>query len=172
MTDTLQHDPRTKKQIQDALYNYLYGPVFKQFRARLGHIIIKNTLLQGASHKSFVYKGILYECDQTPAPRKSNRLIPQMVALMEAYLFDVREINQKEIPYVLGFINQVLNSTNELHDYLRMLPDAIHAPIDKLIATCPCRTKSLTDLVVQDIVQTNKESLNLLKYRLVRNLIT
>ena len=74
MTEQLQHDPRTKQQIKDALYAFLYTPIEKQFEKRLSELIVKNTLLCGYSHKSFVYKSNLYNIDTAALPRKMNRL--------------------------------------------------------------------------------------------------
>ena len=171
MSEVLQHDPRTKSQIKDLLYAFLYEPVQRQFKARLDSLIKRNTVILGASHQSFIYKGNLYTCDITPPPRKLNRLVPQLVPDMEAYLTDQKQINDKEMPYVVGFINQVLNASNDLHDYLRVLPQSLHPPIQKLIDSCPCRTKKLTDAEVQEMQAKNQRYIDLVKQRMVTNLL-
>ena len=171
MSEVLQHDPRTKSQIKDMLYAFLYEPVQRQFKTRLDFLIKRNTVILGASHQSFIYKGNLYTCDIAPPPRKLNRLGPQLVPDMEAYLTDQKQINDKEIPYVVGFINQVLNASNDLHDYLRVLPQSLHPPIQKLINSCPCRTKKLTDTEVQEIQVKNQRYIDLVKSRMVMNLL-
>lgn len=170
--EQLLYDPRTKQQIKEALYGFLYDPVHKQLRLRLDTLIIRNTLLGGHRHKSFSYKGIDYSCDNTPIPRKRNQLLSQLQPDMNAYLKDVKELNEKELPYVLGFINQVLNSSNDLKDYLRLLPDSVHHPVEKLIYTCPCKAKSLSDEAVEQLKEKNQISINLIKQRQVLNLIT
>ena len=171
MSEVLQHDPRTKSQIKDKLYAFLYEPVQRQFKTRLDSLIKRNTVILGASHQSFIYKGNLYTCDITPPPRKLNRLVPQLVPDMDAYLADLKQLNDKEVPYVMGFINQVLNSSNDLHDYLRLLPSSVHQPIQKLIDSCPYRTKKLTDEQVQELQTRNKQSIDLVKQRMVTNLL-
>ena len=171
MVEDLQHDPRTKQQIKDMLYAFLYDPVQRQFKTRLDTLINRNILISGASHKSFTYKGCFYTNDLTPPPRKMNRLVPQLHADMDAYLTEVKLLNDKEVPYVLGFINQVLNSSNNLHDYLRLLPSSVHQPIQKLIDSCPYRTKKLTDEQVQELQARNKQSIDLVKARMVTNLL-
>ena len=171
MSEGLQHDPRTKSQIKDMLCAFLYEPVQRQFKTRLDSLIKRNTVILGASHQSFIYKGNLYTCDITPPPRKLNRLVPQLVPDMEAYLTDQKQINDKEMPYVVGFINQVLNSSNDLHDYLRLLPSSVHQPIQKLIDSYPCRTKKLIDEQVQELQARNKQSIDLVKQRIVTNLL-
>lgn len=172
MEDQLLHDPRTKMQIKEILYDFLYGSVQKKFTARLNKIIVKNTVMGGYSHQSFVYKGVFYCCEKTPPPRKMNRLVLQMQAQMNEYLRDTVELNTKEMPYVLGFINQVLNASNELHDYLRMFPPSVHHPVQNLINTCPCRNKKLSDENVLDITDKNQNAIDMMKQRMVINLLT
>jgi hypothetical protein len=171
MSEVLQHDPRTKLQIKELLYTFLYEHVERQFKSRLNSLIARNTMITGASHQSFTYKGNLYVNDTTPVPRKLNRLIPQLHADMEAYLAEIKQLNDQEIPYVMGYINKVLNSSNDLHDYLRLLPASVHAPIQQLIDSCPCRTKKLTDEEVQELQVKNQQSIDLVKQRMVLNLL-
>lgn len=172
MEDHLLHDPRTKMQIKEILFEFLYGSVNEKFTKRLDNIIVQNTVLGGYSHSSFVYKGIFYAYDKTPPPRKMNRLMLQMQATMNDYLKELDELNSKELPYVVGFINQVLNSSNELHDYLRLFPASVHRPVQSLIDTCPCRNKKLSEESVLDIQDKNKNAIHMMKKRMVINLIT
>lgn len=169
--EPLQHDPRIKQQIKDMLYNTLYAPVQEQFRKRLEALIYRNTVLMGASHKSFVYKGVTYSCDSTPPPRRKTRLHPQLKDEIEEYDRDVKHLNDTELPYVLGFINQVLNSSNDLCDYLRILPESLHDSIRKLIATYPCRAQKLTEDTVHSLQERNEEVIRLIKERMVLNLL-
>ena len=171
MEEQLQHAPRTKQQIKDLLYAFLYAPVQQQFKHRLDALITRNTVIQGATHKSFIYKGIVYACDSSPVPRRMNRLAIQLVPDMDEYLADLKQLNDKEVPYVVGFINQVLNASNDLHDYLRVLPKSLHPPIQKLIDSCPYRTKKLTDAEVQEMQSRNQHYIDLVKQRMVTNLL-
>lgn len=169
--ETLQHDPRTKQQIKDMLYAFLYEPVQRQFKSRLNALITRNTAIAGASHQSFTYKGNLYSNDAASPPRRLTRLVPQLVPEMDAYLAELKQLNDKEVPYVVGFINQVLNASNDLHDYLRVLPQSLHPPIQKLIESCPCRTKKLSDEQVQELQSKNQRYIDLAKQRMVTNLL-
>ena len=171
MTEQLQHDPRTKQQIKDALYAFLYTPIEKQFEKRLSELIVKNTLLCGYSHKSFMYKNTLYNIDTNALPRKMNRLHINLQGPMNDYLKDLKTLNETEVPYVLGYINQVLNASNDLCDYLRLLPEAIHGPIHHLIATRPCKSKKLPEEVVSVLQDKNTASINMMKKRMVTNLL-
>jgi hypothetical protein len=171
MSEILQHDPKTKSQIKDILYGLLYAPVQRQFKQRLDTISVHNTVVGGYTHKSFMYRNVLYSCDTTAAPRKMNRLMPAVMIDMADYLKDLKQLNEKEVPYVLGYINQVLNSTNNLADYLRLLPEAVHAPLKVFIASCPCHTQTLHSDTVTLLKEKNKDPINLMKQRMVTNLI-
>lgn len=171
MAEQLQHDPRTKQQIKDVLYELLYTPIQKQFKARLDQIIVKNAVLGGYSHQSFMYKNVLYNCDHNAPPRKMNRLVIQMQPAMNEYLRELKQLNEKEMPYVLGYITQVLNSSNESHDYLRLLPPAVHHSIQGLINTGPCRGKKLPDETVALLQEKNLGPVQLMKNRMVTNLL-
>lgn len=169
--ETLQHDPRTKQQIKDMLYNSLYAPVQDQFKKRLDALIYRNALLMGASHKSFVYKGVTYSCDSLPPPRRLTRLHPQLKDEMDAYIQEVKHLNDTELPYVLGFINQVLNSSNDLCDYLRILPENLHDSLRKFSASFPYGSQRLSEEAVQILQEKNKNIINLIKERMVLNLL-
>ena len=171
MTEQLQHDPRTKQQIKQVLYELLYTPIQKQFEKRLEQITVKNAVLGGYNHKSFMYKSVLYNCDNNVLPRKMNRLVIQLQPAMNEYLKELKQLNEKEMPYVLGYINQVLNSSNELHDYLRLLPPSVHHAIQGLINTYPCRGKKLPDKTVALLQEKNLGSVQLMKNRMVTNLL-
>lgn len=170
MDGRLQHAPRTKQQIKDALYAFLYSPAEKHLKKQIDALIIKNAVLCGHSHKSFMYKNTLYNCDTNPLPRKMNRLDSRLYAEMGEYLAEVKQLN-KELPYVIGYINQVLNASNDLRDYLRLLPDAVHRPVQSLIATRPCKAKKMSQEAVSLLQEKNSASIDMLRRRMVTNLL-
>lgn len=169
--DPIQHDPRTKQQIKKILYRLLYEPISDIFAEREKQIIIKNTVAGKFAHKSFRYKGLFYNWDSSLLPRKANPLLPQFHDEMEEYLKELQELNEKEVPYVLGFINQVLNSSNYFQDYLRLFPEAVHHSIQHLVETCPCKSYILTEEDIQTIQQKNQDAIFLMKQRMAINLI-
>lgn len=171
MIDKLEHDPRTKQQIKDALYSFLYDPVTKQFKSRLDTLITRNSMLGGYGHKHFIYKGVLYNAEAAPPPLKKNRLIPQLRVAMDEYLTDLHRLNNDELPFVLGFINQVLNASGDLADYMRVLPESVHHPLQQLLSTCPCRATNLPEDKVESLRLRNLQPINLMKQRLVTNLL-
>lgn len=171
MAEQLQHDPRTKQQIKNALYAHLYTPVEEDFKRRLDALIVRNAVVSGYSHRSFMYKNVLYNCDSQPLPRKMNRLALALQPEMNDYLKELKHLNEKEVPYVLGYITQVLNSSNDLCDYYRLLPESVHASVRQLLDSCPCKSKKLPDEAVTLLQDKNKHSIELMKTRMVTNLL-
>ena len=172
METSLIHDPRTKLQIKDAIYNFLYQSIEQSFKKRIEDIISKNCVLCGNANQSFTYKGVVYCNPLEVPPRKMNRLVKQLIPVMDNYLSELKHLNTYELPYVMGFISQVLNASNHLPDYLKVFPQSIHQPIEELVLTCPCRANKLTQSTVEELQNKNQVPINLLKQRMVLNLIT
>lgn len=169
--ENLQHDPRTKQQIKDALYGMLYDPVHRSFKNRINDLIIRNTVIGGHSHKSFIYKGVFYDCDTDRPPLRKNRLATQLKPEMEEYLADLKALNEEEIPFVRGFIIQVLNASDSLTDYLKVFPESMHYPLQSLITSYPGHSPGLDETQVKQLKQKNEKAINLLKQRMVKNLL-
>lgn len=169
--DRIAHDPKTKQQIKDSIYGFLYAPVIREFKARIDTLIERNTILGGYSHRHFLYKGTVYSAENTTPPLKKNRLMPQLKDEMDKYLKDQEILNGHELPFVLGFLNQVLNASNDLGDYKRLLPESVHVPLDTLMATCPCQNASLSDEKVEAMKARNAEPLKLIRQRQALNLL-
>lgn len=169
--EPLQHDPRTKQQVKEALYQFLYGPVQKRYQEQLHQIIVQNTLLIKGSHASFIYKNEFYSNEGTSPPRRMNRLHSTLVPTMEDYLKEINQMNKQEMPYVIGFITQVLNASNAFEDYLKVFPSVLHPPLEKLIASYPCHNRKLTDKEVEKLQSLNSKQIDMIKQRLITNLI-
>lgn len=167
----LSHHPKTKQQIGGLLCDYLYQPVQAAFRKQLKEIIARNCELQRTVHPSMTYRGETYvaqECITAP-PKQVTPLHQDLTGEMDDYLKEIAHLNAHELPYVLGYINQVLGSSDDLQDYLRLLPEGVHGPIQQLIATCGCRTTHLSDHEVCGVTARHAACIALLKERLTRN---
>lgn len=169
----IKHDPRTKQQIKDCLYNFIYEPVHRRFEKELGQLIHENCRLLASSHRSFIYRGELYVVNkEEKVPRVKNRLHRSLHPRMKDYLSRLNKINQEEIPYVLGFINQVLNASDDMQDYFLVLPEPLHQPLQRLVDTCPCQNTRLTPESAEEMRERNKVPIDMIKRRLVTNLVT
>lgn len=173
MDSSLRHDPRTKSQIRDVLYHYLYDPVIRKFKKELDEIVVANTRAVGSASFSFVYRNEMYvKSDFTGRPPlKANRLVAALQERMDKYLHDLGEVNNTELPYVMGFVNQVLNSSNDMEDYLLVFPSVLHPPLKDMIDTCPCHNSKLAHETAEEMRERNQHSIELIKRRLAYNLL-
>jgi len=169
--EQLQFDPRTKAMVKDSLYEFLYGPVQRNYQSRLDSLIIRNTIAGGYATKSFHYKGNQYHCESGRPPRGWNKLMPHFKTEMDELLAEFDEINKREIPFVVGFIGQVLNASDSFVDYLRVFPDSVHQPIQKIMQTCPCCNQQLSDDKVDALITKHNNTITMMKHRMVQNLL-
>jgi len=170
MLKPLKYEPLTKTQIMEMLDDFLYERITTDFTRRLNELIDKNSLLIASSHKSFSYKGKRYSNDTNRFPVKANSLVEQLHPSMNEYLEELKAVVHEKL-YTVGYVKQVLNSSNNPNDYLRLLPSFMHRPIQDLINTCPCRNHSLSADKVKEINDKNIEPLSLIKQRMVKNLL-
>jgi hypothetical protein len=164
------NDPHAKQALKDDLLRYLYDPVWKQWQKTIEHTLIRNCRLMGYQHRSFLFSGHWYCADSNPAPRVQNRLSPELVIAFRNALDEVNAIERTERPYVEGCIVAALNLSNSYPDYLKLLPDAL-AP---RIMTNTWSFHSIVTLTPEQIDTfklAHANSLNLLRQRLVRNLL-
>lgn len=172
MTDELVYDPKTKRMIKEHIFDFLYKPVNKDFDRRLKTIIVKNANLHGNDQAWISYRGEYYTFDENQKRvRPVNRLKPELQTLMDEYLEDKSRLDDKEIPYTLGFIVHVLNASNSIQDYFRLFPESMHKPLKDLLAKCACREERLKQETIDDIKRRNSIPIELMKKRMVLNLL-
>jgi len=170
MSSQLTYDPRSKKLIRDTLYDFLYQPVNDSFQKRLDTIIEGNSLRMNNAQQHMLYQGELYSMSKAGVvERPTNRCHQDILPLMKDYVEDLDRLNQKEVPYVLGYITQVLNSSESLQDYLKLLPESVHNPLKKL--SCPYKHETLKPDRIEAIQEKNHQAIALIKQRMVENLL-
>lgn len=168
----LAYDPRTKKRIKDAIYEHLYGPALEKFQKRLEELINKNTSLYKNTQPCFKYKGEVYTREPGKmVPRPTNWLDQSLYGEMEAYLSEVREMEEDELPYVMGYLNKVLNASDSFQDYYKLFPEAIHPVLRKLEESCPCRNDLLDIKTIEKIRNSNVIAIRRIKRRMTLNLL-
>lgn len=171
--DELTYDPRTKQLIKDKIYQHLYEPTKQQFDNRLKAIVIKNSLLFQNGQPCFRYNGKVYHDSKSkpPFPLPINELHPTLETVMDEYLEDMDKLNKEELPYVMNYITQVLNSSEHLPDYFKLFPSSVHPVIQELIDSCVCRAEEITPDKAEAIKQKNAIPIELMKQRMVLNLL-
>ena len=163
-------DPGVKYRIKTAIINFLYTPAFNSLQEKLEHLIVKNTLIGKYPQKAFTYKGRYYGSGDPPKSLRMNRLVPELVDEMDEYLAESGELTEKELPYVEGYITKVLNYSNSIEIYKRLLPDYLHAIIDNTAQFIPC-LDSISDAEIESIKQNHTYPLELMAKRMALNLL-
>lgn len=165
-------DPKIKQQIKNALQEAMYAPLTRRFDATLKKILVDNTLASRYDHESFSYKGVYYSFEWTAPRFKTNRLLPELQARMDAYLQEKQEIEYTEKPYVLGFFNKVLNTSNSILDYYALLPDCMHPALTGLgYDTVTYTPRELSDEQVEQFQLEHAAWILKLKIRMVLDLV-
>lgn len=167
-----QHDPLLKSTARSRLYSLLYTPANNRLWERLKAIIMRNAVLVGASHASFMYKAVNYSCDENKIlPRPRNQLDPRLVDQMNEYLVDAKDLADEK-PIVTAHLTQVLNASDHPADWLRLLIPALHGPVQALLAEGTFDCKRMSDAAVEEFLQQHQVAVRMTKARLVINLIT
>jgi hypothetical protein len=170
---SVSYDARTKKRIKEALYDALYGQVNKEQFNTLVQIIRKNSIKCQNSQHCFKYKGILHSSDPKKlVPRPVNWLHTSFFNEMELYLDEKKTLERDEIPHVMGFVVQVLNSSDSFKDYFKLLPESLHPILIRIRDQCPCRNDYLDEKQIERIQAQNISAVNLLRRRVTINLLT
>lgn len=168
----VHYDPKTKLHIRDAIYDHLYGTAHAHFDERLKKLIQENTTIYKNTQPCFKYKGEVYTLEPGKmVPRPTNWLDRSLYTEMDKYLEDLEEMKEGEIPYVLSYLNKVLNASDSFQDYYRLLPEALHPVLRKLEESCPCRNDLLDQSVVDKIRNSNVIAIKRIKRRMTRNLL-
>jgi len=162
--------PRFKLTLKTLLQQFLYLPVQTKQRMWCNSLIARNTVIQGGTHQSFMYQGELYYNDKPPFPRILARLSPKLYPEMKLYLQEVKEVEEEQV-FTIGYVTKVLNVSNNPFDYLRMLPECVHAAIKKEIAAWAHLRDYVDETEIQAIMDNNAHAVGLIKQRMALNLL-
>lgn len=172
MPESVAFDPKTKKFIKDSIYLFLYGNMESHYEKRLMSLIVHNSTILKNGQYAFIYKGEKYgRTEKDKCVRPLNRLHKSLHSEMDEYLMELNHLNAYEIPYVMNYINQVLNSTDSFQDYYRLFPESMHQPLREIAQKCPCSIAILPDSRVTEIRDGNTQSIDLIRKRLTQNLL-
>lgn len=166
-------DPRTKQAIKLNLEDVMYANTARRELNKLQNISTKNMALMAHPHNSFSYKGEYYNFEQVPLRYKNQRLMVELQPAMDKWLADKKHLELTEKPFVIGFFNKVLNSTNSIDDYFALLPDWMHRAIRSLPLTPESMLpRELDDDQVAAFKVTHADWLLMLKKRMILDLVT
>lgn len=165
------YDPRIKAEIKERIKLFLYREPEARLRDELEQLIVVNDQLSNKGHYMFTYKGVRYKWyDHMPLMWGALPLHTSLHARMDQYLKETKELVE-ESSLTLGYIQNILNRSDDPDDYLRLIPSALHLPIQDLLdlSSGIKKTLSLTD--AEKLVKTHERSVDLIKQRLMLNLL-
>jgi len=164
--------PTIKQQLKDLLYGFLYTQVNQQFVERLQAITTRHRQLSNSAQPYFLFRGEVYCGDPTvQRDGRIRQLVRGLHPDMDEYVKELKELNDYEIPMVLGFFTNMLNASNDVQDYLRILPESMHTAFDDWLTVYPSTSTTLTDAQIAEIQARNALPIKLLKGRLFLNLL-
>lgn len=163
-------DPRAKITIREAILTYLYAPTVLQRTRRLEELAIKNALVGGFSHKSFVYRGEVYNADTTHPPLRRIQLLPEFRPLIDEWLADKAEIEAHEEPMISGMLSRILTSCFDARDVVKILPDTFAQPVREHMMAL-VSDKRLSSDKIEALRAENEHPIQLMRERMVLNLL-
>ena len=161
-----------KYNLKNALLQKLYVPSNKEFLKACEEILLQNNTLKGVYSSSFTYRGTNYPNLHKTGPRSYYTLHPCLEEKFVKILHPYDEIQQFERPLVAGFIIHVLNSSDCWEDYLKVFPETLHPLIEEWRFHFKWKIPTLTEVAIADILDKHSKGLQLLRARLVWNLLS
>lgn len=170
------YDFVVKQHIKDVLYTHLYGSVDARYNASMDQLIERNSYECGNAQLAFVYDGQMVRHSQfvpkgSPPIHKTNPLASELVSPYLQLQAERNQLFTKELPYVMGYINQVLNISDSFDDYVALLPESLHNVLERLRSECPRLPQELQQSDLENLRGKNTSSIELLKQRLLSNLL-
>lgn len=164
-------NPTLKLAIKRNIETYLYKEPLAKLRAELELLITSNDALSNTCTYLFTYRGKRYKWyDTVPLKYGTPLLHPSLHERMDAYIQSMKYLTDYEVPLTMGYVQNVLNTSDRVHDYLHLLPSALHPAIESL-AKEVCGSKVLTFDDAEKMVKTHEKSIDLIKERLMLNLL-
>lgn len=167
---TIKHHPLAKANVKMDLLKAVYGPGEKEFTKAIQGIIEQNSRRQGIYASSFCYRGVSYPSGKQ-YPRSPYSLHPDFWATVDDLIKQRDDLEIYEKPLVSAFVTNVLNSSDYWEDFLKVLPESLHQFIHERRFLFNSQVPTLDDAQVQLILARHAKGAQLLRTRLVWNLL-
>lgn len=161
--------PTLKQQLKILLQDFLYEKVLNHIKGQINSIAERNKSLTNNPHLCFVFKGETFAHFIKQGHIIPVRLHASLHKEMERVL-KLRENVQAEMGYTMSFVCKVLAVSNDVGDYLGLLPTELHVPIKKAFRNCP-QPNEVPKELVEDVLKYNERGVELIKSRLLNNVV-
>lgn len=166
---TYTGQPKLKHDIKIALMAGLFTKETQRLQAQLEDICARQRRLT-PSAMCFSYKGLVTQLYSNGGILNRVILAPALRPSMDAWIKENKLLQEHEIAVVSGFITRLLNKVHNPIDCLRILPESLHPLIKGMVFDL--KAVSFTEEQVQEFIQTNQTYIDMIKQRMVMNLIT
>lgn len=164
-----------RKEALNVLKNALYRRVDREFLSREAEIIYENSRLLGNTQKCMWHKGELIGAHfyhPSAIPRPANSIQPPIIEKYEALVLEVDQLVREEKALVVGYIRKVLNLPVAFESLFHLFPEQLHQALAGLKAFCPfTHLKPMEADAQQAFIKENEQYINLMKVRMLKNLI-
>lgn len=185
MTEKSHYNPLVKQQLLKQLKIEIYAPIVNSLNREFWNINRRNTVKCGFNHNVFTYRGIFYSGNilidlnldyedyysRINTHNYKEHLATEFHIAFDDLLAKRDLISEKEMPLVMGYVTQVLNISNNPHNYLKLLPDTLHKCIRIIAPFSEDVVDTISPARIENIKTVNKEYIDLLKLRLMSNLL-
>lgn len=157
--------------LRNEIQEFMYSKVTHHISEKIQEIAEENGALTGSNSTTFAYRGEVYNSVITNRTYvKPEELHPSLRARMDTIL-SLQEDARRERDYTMNFITKVLNKSRSHEDYLAILPDCIHKPILGFLDQLEAMPRMLDGDDIKDLMRFNQKSYDLIKKRMLANML-
>lgn len=165
-------DPRMKARIMNAMLNMLYArPLNRLAETRL-RLVQRNDFAHGNGISGFCFKGEYYRDNRNVRRTiQVNRLMPELHAEMLEYLTEVSEEIPSEEIRTKGYIQKMLNASDNPADFMRLFPECLLPPVEKENRIHGSSLGLLSEPNIVLLLKETEEAKNIAMQRMVKNML-
>lgn len=159
--------------VMQLLESVIYTPLETQSQKELEEIAIAHSTAKNQQITYFDYKGERYQFNFIKGQRcLLSTLLAPLQPRMDVWLKHKKEVLDTEKVYVMGLFRKVLNSSESIQDYKRLLPECTHAVLNEARVTYYDLPPTLSDEFVKQFWIENEASITQLKTRMMFNILS
>lgn len=157
----------SRADLLNSIVEYAYAKPRLELKNKLNHIIWKFKMTHASGAGAFMFKGQYFVEEGTTFRGRPPMLRGELVGPMEAWLKESKELAD-EHDAAKNVIVCALTKATSKQDCLMLLPDCLHAPVQK---SADFGHSTITKEEAQAFLEQNKDHFALIKKRLLLNMI-
>lgn len=168
--------PNIRPAIRDEVLHFLYTKDAESAATTLSDILQENCTLTNTTTLALTFHGKVYQPSHAPKRLIAPPIHPSLNDRMLAYVKDRTLIEREEKLIIKNLLTAILNTSDCVDDWLKLLPPAVHSPVELQRLYYPAISPPesepiLTFDMIEAFERKQERFLNMLKGRLALNLI-